>query len=179
MGSAVTGRRREYNCANQMAVWKAGVTIPQQIFDDSWCLGSLAAAKTNEYSAKNSWIAGGVVQLCPTLFDLANEHVGFANRYSERTVNDIVILVAPLSLARNDVAGMREAYSEYIEIGRGPVCPALAARDHRIFGHGEISVDSEICLYERDSTIHPSRPCGPDGHRVVHVQRSAGTGMRE
>ena len=177
--STVTGRRGEYNCANQVAVWQAGVTIPQQAFDDAGYLTFFTAPETNEYSAKNSRVARSIIKLCTALLHLANEHVGLADRYIERIIYDIVVLVASLSAPWNDVARMRKTHGENIEVGRGTVCPAIPPRDNRILGDCEISVDPEVCLYKRDSTIHRSHPCGPDGHRVVHVQRSAGTGMRE
>ena len=178
-GNAVTGRRGEYNSADQMAVWEAGVTVAQQILDDARCLASPTAPKPNQYRAKNSRVPRGIVELCTALLHLANEHVGLADRYIERIIYDIVVLVASLSAPWNDVARMRKTHGENIEVGRGTVCPAIPPRDNRILGDCEISVDPEVCLYKRDSTIHRSHPCGPDGHRVVHVQRSAGTGMRE
>ena len=50
-GGAITRRRGEYYCTNQVAVWEAGLTIPQQIFDDARCLPSLASPEPNEYGA--------------------------------------------------------------------------------------------------------------------------------
>ena len=159
--------RREDRRPNVVSVVQSCAAVSKNGFDDAWGISAGAAPEGHEDGAQHPGISGRIIELRAPFLDLTDQHIRMAGLDPKGVVDEEMIFIRRGAAAGDDTTSVRKPKREDIEIRRRPIGTVTIRGDDRILRHGEVSVDAEVCLNERDGGVHQAGPAATRGIRSV------------
>lgn len=148
------GQRPESDKANPVAVLRVGPAMTEQLMDDAVDFAVPAAAEPLEGGGEHVVPGGGIVEFRPPLLDLADDHVRHAPGDPEQPVGFALGRVMH-GLAR--ARCLAEPKCQDIQVGQALLAAAAGSTDDGELRHGEVPVEPQECLHQRDRVVHHAR----------------------